>query len=789
MRWYKVVIVLVVGVMLSARTLYPQIVNGDFETGDFTGWTVSGPHSANVEQHQGSYTAHIYISSGNASNSWTPNDMWERVAQVVTIPTAVCSLSFYMEVSGYAWHDGGSVWLEDTLGNFITFLFQTGGGGGSGQYYPWEQHKVDLSPYAGQTVNLCFGGHNWNGFGDHICDIWFDNVEILLSEPESLSPEVTVISPNGGEALTVGQTYTITWYAYDSSGVVLDSVFFSNDAGLHWELIYATQGNPGSFDWTVPNTPSEECLIKVVAIDPWGNRGEDQSDNFFSIVPDTVPPSVTVTVPNGGESWGTLTYHIISWEASDNIGVVADSIYYSTDAGATWIPVAYQTGNPGSYTWLVPNTPSNQCLVKVKVFDEQGLSASDQSDDVFTIYPYTPPPYKYAIVVSQNTYNDPGWQAVVESLIVKHNGQVFIYSSSIYEIQEDLSLFRPDYIAFVCQVSEASPSFVQTVWPFTRSLDDDPYGDAIWGIITGCEPEDVINKIGPQHLEIRTVLGEQIPLSYYPQGISTNEVEYGHYSVKYPDSLNPVQYTDGPTDRTGWLVDMLNGDSLIFGDYVDIFYTSGHANYDVWQLHYPDAGLEGYFRSDDFGHLYGDPYSGPDIDIVSPYPKIYFGIGNCDIGQIWGTHCMAPAWIRNGGAYLFSGYVIPEGSYSYQLGATQAYFVYQNHYPWPVAFFLGNQVFKFDLDNNTPGIGSPPDFDGAALYGDPALDARIPDSGVVIQPLLYTTVLTFIEGGEWDTFTFRIVMNVDGQAGFDVKCGHRSQIFLLPFRVDSPKVI
>lgn len=402
----------------------------------------------------------------------------------------------------------------------------------------------------------------------------------------------------------------------------------------------------------------------------------------------------------------------------------------------------------------------------------------------------TPQEYRYAIVVSQNTYSDPGWHEVVDSLVAKHNGVVFIYTTSIYDVLDTLSNFRPDYIAFVCQISEASASFVQTVWPFTRALDDDPYGDAIWGIITGCEPQDVLPKIGPRHIEIRTAFGEQVqPLAHYPQGISTSEMEYGVYWVKYPDSLNVVRYEDGPTDRTEWLVSVLNGDSLIFGDLVDIFYTSGHANHNVWQLHYPDPGLEGFFRSDDFGHLYGDPYSGPNIDIISPNPKIYFGIGNCYIGKIVDEGSMAPAWIRNGGAYLYTGYVIPEGPYSYQMGATQAYFAYQNHYPWPVAFFLGNQVFKFDLDNNTPGIGYPPDFNGAALYGDPAIDARVPDTGVVIRPLLYTSELIVKEAGEWDTITFRITMNVDGKPGYDGKWGRRSPIILFPWRVDSAQII
>ncbi|RKX68933.1 hypothetical protein DRP53_09635, partial [candidate division WOR-3 bacterium] len=326
------------------------------------------------------------------------------------------------------------------------------------------------------------------------------------------------------------------------------------------------------------------------------------------------------------------------------------------------------------------------------------------------------PSYNYAILVSKNTYNDPDWRVVVDSLVARHNGKVFIYENSPWEVKDEVAAYYPDYIAYVCQIPEASPTFVQShAWPFSRALDSDPYGDAAWGIITGCDASDALKLVtGPKQLEIKTCLGETSSsnVNYYPQGIHSSEATYGWYQIKYPDSVKATTYTDGPTDRTEWLVDMLNGDSLIFNDSVDIFITSGHGLPTYFQLHYPSPGLEGYFRSDGIGHLYGDPYSGPDIDILSDNPKIYFALGNCAVGEIHNAGCFVPAWIRNGGAKLITAYTMHEGRYSYQHGATKAYFCKQDHYPWGLAFFLGNIVFRFDLDNNTPGIGSPPDFNG-----------------------------------------------------------------------------
>ncbi len=401
--------------------------------------------------------------------------------------------------------------------------------------------------------------------------------------------------------------------------------------------------------------------------------------------------------------------------------------------------------------------------------------------------------YRYAVIVSSTTLADPGWSEVVDSLIARHSAQVFSYSSSLWETQTDVSLYQPDYIAFVCQVNEATSGFVQSyAWPYSRQLDSDPYPDAIWGIITGCDASDGLRLVtGPTEMTIKTMLGgtSSCNVNYYPQGIATNEATYGRYYLKYPDSIKTVTYNDGPQDRTEWLVDMINGDSLIFGDSVDIFVTSGHGSPTSWTMHYGYPNYEGHFRSNGFGHLYGDPYSGSNIDIISPHPKIYFGLGNCQIGKINNAGCMAPAWIHNGGAYLYTGYVINEGSQSYQHGATKAYFCLQDHYSWATAYMLGNCSFVFDLANNTPGVTSPPDLNGSALYGDPAIDARIPEgAGYIYDTLLYTTEFTVNQGTERDTITFKITMNKGGNPGYTSKWGYRSPIYLFPFRIDPDSI-
>ncbi len=194
-------------------------------------------------------------------------------------------------------------------------------------------------------------------------------------------------------------------------------------------------------------------------------------------------------------------------------------------------------------------------------------------------------------------------------------------------------------------------------------------GDAIWGIVTGYTAEDALRVVNTKAFRVRKILsGTSSGRGWFPyvqEGIATSEAEYTKMWVKMPDGTIMDTLTC-PTDRTTFLVDHLNTNTF------DMMITSGHGQTRKWQLHHPDVGREGFFMSA-FGQVYGHPYADPDVDIISTNPKIYFGLGNCYIGKITNEHSMPPAWIHTGGAVLYTGYVIPEGRDSYQLGGIPAY--------------------------------------------------------------------------------------------------------------------
>lgn len=191
------------------------------------------------------------------------------------------------------------------------------------------------------------------------------------------SSSILVLSPNGGEIWQVGYNYNISW---TSSGVSQVNIEYSTNNGNSWSPIVNNYPSSGtsSYQWTVPNTPSSQCKVRIT--DSNNPTTWDVSDNVFTIL-GSGSSAITVLSPNGNEIWLIgLSYYII-WNSTNVTNVRID---YSIDGGFSWIPIVYSTpASVGYYSWIVPNTPSTNCMVKIS--DVANPAFFDVSDNPFTI--------------------------------------------------------------------------------------------------------------------------------------------------------------------------------------------------------------------------------------------------------------------------------------------------------------------------------------------------------------------------------------------------------------------
>jgi hypothetical protein len=89
---------------------------------------------------------------------------------------------------------------------------------------------------------------------------------------------------------------------------------------------------------------------------------------------------LTVTAPNGGETWQYNQVRTISW-SSQNVALVR--IESSVDGGAWETIAASAPGPAGAYPWTVPAMASAN--VRIRVSDAGDLAPSDESDAAFSI--------------------------------------------------------------------------------------------------------------------------------------------------------------------------------------------------------------------------------------------------------------------------------------------------------------------------------------------------------------------------------------------------------------------
>jgi hypothetical protein len=101
---------------------------------------------------------------------------------------------------------------------------------------------------------------------------------------------------------------------------------------------------------------------------------------------DLIAPLVALASPNGGESWETGSLQDITWTASDNFGVTAIDLTYSTDGGVTWPQtIAMGLPNSGLYSWSVPDLSNQTVRIRVTAHDAAGFVAVDESAADFGI--------------------------------------------------------------------------------------------------------------------------------------------------------------------------------------------------------------------------------------------------------------------------------------------------------------------------------------------------------------------------------------------------------------------
>ena len=183
---------------------------------------------------------------------------------------------------------------------------------------------------------------------------------------------------------------TIRWNAYDNSNyeLIID-LYYSDNAGVTWNVISENENNDGEFNWDITNLPEgSEYLVKVNARDIAGNENNDTSDETFSITKKTYPgPKIKIIDP--GKGWlyffdkkivrlfpnfriiiGQIT---INTEVTSVVGIEKVEFYIDSDLAATDIEPTNET----IYSWTWDERVIFYHTTTIKAYDLYGQSSTE----------------------------------------------------------------------------------------------------------------------------------------------------------------------------------------------------------------------------------------------------------------------------------------------------------------------------------------------------------------------------------------------------------------------------
>lgn len=303
---------------------------------------------------------------------------------------------------------------------------------------------------------------------------------------------------------------------------------------------------------------------------------------------------------------------------------------------------------------------------------------------------------EYAVVISKETAALPEWKAVADALVKKHDGALITCEGGPETALAELTRLHPRYTAFVEQPTRIGRIFVALCHRTTRKLDDDPYGDTRWGIVSSATSTGALRMAQSTKPEvIRSAMcltGCETDL--FERSFILSDGKAGSWQRKNADGTI-TQGDDGRADRVQLFVSEWNKmkPELLVG--------SGHAT---------EQNLEMPFSRGNTvpknGRWVGMENWRTEVPIEpDATPRVFVGAGNCLIGNFKkSATTMAPTLIETYGVNQYIGYIVPSWYGKGGWGTWDSWKHCPGRYSLADAFFMNNQVILHTLITQHPEI-------------------------------------------------------------------------------------
>ncbi|MBK9249970.1 MAG: SBBP repeat-containing protein [Ignavibacteria bacterium] len=206
------------------------------------------------------------------------------------------------------------------------------------------------------------------------------NVFVTFTSPTISSQ--TKYTPPGNSISALKFTPSTLYYSAKPPGAAYDTTISVLAQNATFTVTSITSSNP-NFDITPKNfnVLSGQTQVLTVHYTP---SDSGYAWTKFELINDICPVNYFVSAgfagkpptsvqlkldaPNGAEEFPVGNDTLITWSGISPADTV--TLDYSTNNGASWELIAPKATG-GKYAWKVPNTPSNQCLARVRQFNSE----------------------------------------------------------------------------------------------------------------------------------------------------------------------------------------------------------------------------------------------------------------------------------------------------------------------------------------------------------------------------------------------------------------------------------
>ncbi len=309
--------------------------------------------------------------SGSTTPSWVASQALTQIIPSLTVisPNGGQTYNAYQEVE-ITWSEANldpadSIYIN-LIGSTGTNLLAKGTVESFGRSYVFSVPNTSYCCSLIEIVNITKGvsDRSNSGFGT------------------TISPEIILTFPNGGEVLEGGTGVFVSWTPVGFGGGDIVDVNISLDNGVTYNSLVSGNFLNGA---NIP-LPAENTTTALIAVKNIQRNVSDTSDAPFTI--QLINRTIEVLTPNGGETWQGGTTQTISWSTENIDENDFMEVRLSTNNGQNFSIIAdgrFSTYPDNSFQWTVPDQPTTEALISV--VNTSRTNISDTGDAPFTIIP------------------------------------------------------------------------------------------------------------------------------------------------------------------------------------------------------------------------------------------------------------------------------------------------------------------------------------------------------------------------------------------------------------------